>query len=151
MKQRVALKYCFMILRRTVARNLLRAGVPEGIAMAMTGHKTREVLDRYNITTERDVAQAAAQLAQYFGGQPDPHTDRIRTDQLINSSGPLAHQAEHLPFKQVVPGSSPGRLILTQRPSGIYPSIRKRPHRLAWSRTSPFHGGNGGSNPPGDV
>ena len=29
--------------------------------------------------------------------------------------GPLAHQAEHLPFKQVVPGSSPGRLIPTQR------------------------------------
>jgi hypothetical protein len=26
--------------------------------------------------------------------------------------GPLAHQAEHLPFKQVVPGSSPGRLTL---------------------------------------
>ena len=25
-------------------------------------------------------------------------------------SGPLAHQVEHLPFKQVVPGSSPGRL-----------------------------------------
>src|SRR5438105_389486 len=65
--------------------------------------------------------------------------------------GPLAHQAEHLPFKQVVPGSSPGRLIPTQRPSGIHTSTHKRPHRLAWSRTSPFHGGNGGSNPPGDA
>jgi hypothetical protein len=65
--------------------------------------------------------------------------------------GPLAHQAEHLPFKQVVPGSSPGRLIPTQRPSRIHTSTHKRPHRLAWSRTSPFHGGNGGSNPPGDA
>ena len=27
----------------------------------------------------------------------------------------------------------------------------KRPHRLARPRTSPFHGGNGGSNPPGDA
>ncbi len=25
------------------------------------------------------------------------------------------------------------------------------PHRLAWPRTPPFHGGDGGSNPPGDV
>ena len=65
--------------------------------------------------------------------------------------GPLAHQAEHLPFKQVVPGSSPGRLIPTQRSSDRHISPCKRPHRLAWSRTSPFHGGNGGSNPPGDA
>ena len=26
-----------------------------------------------------------------------------------------------------------------------------RPHRLAWSRTSPFHGENRGSNPLGDT
>ena len=25
------------------------------------------------------------------------------------------------------------------------------PHRLAWSRTPPFHGGNRGSNPLGDA
>ena len=30
------------------------------------------------------------------------------------------------------------------------PSLR-RPHRLAWPRTPPFHGGNTGSNPVGDV
>jgi hypothetical protein len=28
---------------------------------------------------------------------------------------------------------------------------QQRPHRLARPRTSPFHGGNGGSNPPGDA
>jgi hypothetical protein len=28
---------------------------------------------------------------------------------------------------------------------------RQRPHRLVRPRTSPFHGGNGGSNPPGDA
>ena len=27
----------------------------------------------------------------------------------------------------------------------------KRPRRLAWPRTSPFHGGNTGSNPVGDA
>ncbi len=30
-------------------------------------------------------------------------------------------------------------------------SIRARPRRLAWPRTSPFHGGNTGSNPVGDA
>jgi hypothetical protein len=140
----------FHDIRRTVVRNLIRAGVPEGMAMAMTGHKTRAVFDRYNITTARDVAQAAAQLAQCMG-KYDPDTDTTRTGKPIDQDGPLAHQAEHLPFKQVVPGSSPGRLIPMQRPSGIHTSTHKRPHRLAWSRTSPFHGGNGGSNPPGDA
>src|SRR3954470_16383480 len=28
---------------------------------------------------------------------------------------------------------------------------KKRPRRLAWPRTSPFHGGNTGSNPVGDA
>src|SRR5439155_25803562 len=28
---------------------------------------------------------------------------------------------------------------------------RPRPRRLAWPRTSPFHGGNTGSNPVGDA
>ena len=30
-------------------------------------------------------------------------------------------------------------------------SVAQRPRRLARPRTSPFHGGNGGSNPPGDA
>src|SRR5271170_5018555 len=30
-------------------------------------------------------------------------------------------------------------------------SHQNRPRRLAWPRTSPFHGGNTGSNPVGDA
>jgi len=53
--------------RRSGVRNLARAGVPERVAMSISGHKTRSVFERYNIVSQNDVVEAGRKLEIFHG------------------------------------------------------------------------------------
>jgi integrase len=52
-------------LRRTAVRHLSHAGVPERVAMKITGHRTRAVFDRYHIVSPDNLRAAVDKLRRH--------------------------------------------------------------------------------------
>lgn len=87
-------------LRRSAARNLRNAGVPEGVIMKIGGWRTRSVFERYSIIVQSDIqdamgkleaqrAQKLAQAEKQPGGQPEFGHDSVMIEGKSEDSGTL--------------------------------------------------------------
>jgi len=81
-------------LRPSGAQNLGKAGIPESVAMKITGHKNRSVFDRYDIVDVEDVQQAMNRVEQ--AALPTVNTTRrVLKGKKLVSNGRVRWEFQH--------------------------------------------------------
>ena len=75
----------FHDLRRTAVRNMIRAGVPQSVAMTISGHKTVSMFLRYKITSGDEQRDALQKVRVHLNGSPGPARKVVNLRQPVEN------------------------------------------------------------------
>jgi len=103
-KRRKVATRIFHDFRRTAVRNMVRAGIPERVAMMISGHKTRSVFDRYNIVSDADLIIAAQKHSAYLESQKGTISGTVED---FEQKKVAADEGNHLNFMEAATGFEP--------------------------------------------